>query len=219
MIGNRGNTSNYAAIIVAGGAGRRLGGVDKAALIVGGRRLLDYAFDAAATVEADPIVLVGSAYRSRKDRDDALPVVTCREDPPGSGPLAALCAGAKKLTEIVIDESFTRPEWTTLLGCDTPAASQAISLLHQSIQALPPSSDGYIAADSAGRPQWLLGIYRTAALIRACHSVGVPTNQPLRAALSKMTLTTTPVADHLIHDIDTWSDYRWWQERVHHRPT
>ena len=47
-----------AAIVLAGGAGRRLGGADKAALDVGGRTLLERAL---AAVSGVPTVVVGPA--------------------------------------------------------------------------------------------------------------------------------------------------------------
>ena len=49
-----------AGIILAGGAGRRMGGVDKAALVVGGVTLLDRVLTAARPV-CDWLVVVGPA--------------------------------------------------------------------------------------------------------------------------------------------------------------
>ena len=73
-----------AAVILAGGQGRRLGGRDKPALLVGGRTLLDVALDA---VSGGPTVVVGSAPGS------AGRVFGVAEDPPGGGPAAAVAAG------------------------------------------------------------------------------------------------------------------------------
>ena len=44
-------------MVLAGGAARRMGGVDKTALQIGGRTLLDRTLSAVAT--ADPLVVVG----------------------------------------------------------------------------------------------------------------------------------------------------------------
>ncbi|MEU8386531.1 NTP transferase domain-containing protein [Micromonospora sp. NPDC048843] len=75
----------YAAVVLAGGAARRMGGVDKPALPVGGRPMRDRVL--AAVSDATPRVLVGAA--------DAVPagVRVVREDPPGGGPVAAAAAG------------------------------------------------------------------------------------------------------------------------------
>src|SRR5437763_249666 len=75
-----------AGLLLTGGASRRMG-TDKALLEVGGQRLVDRAAGALAAV-AEPAVEVGPGW-------SALPAV--REDPPGSGPLAAVAAGAAAL--------------------------------------------------------------------------------------------------------------------------
>jgi molybdopterin-guanine dinucleotide biosynthesis protein A len=62
-------------------------GTDKALIEVGGQRFVDRAAAALSAV-ADPVVEVGPGWSQ-------LPAV--REDPPGSGPLAALAAGAAAL--------------------------------------------------------------------------------------------------------------------------
>ncbi|MEV7228474.1 NTP transferase domain-containing protein [Polymorphospora sp. NPDC051019] len=80
----------YAAVLLAGGAARRMAGVDKPAVPVGGRPMRDRVL--AAVADAHPRIVVGPP--------DGLPadVLTAREDPPGSGPVAALAAGLARLT-------------------------------------------------------------------------------------------------------------------------
>ena len=75
----------FDAVVVAGGQGSRMGYVSKADLDVSGERLLDIVLR--ATAGAATTVVVG---------DVAVPlgVVVTREDPPGTGPLAGLGAGA-----------------------------------------------------------------------------------------------------------------------------
>jgi molybdopterin-guanine dinucleotide biosynthesis protein A len=79
-------SSAVAGLLLTGGASRRMG-TDKALLEVEGRRLVDRAADLLAAV-ADPVIEVGPGWSD-------LPAV--REAPPGSGPLAALSAGAAAL--------------------------------------------------------------------------------------------------------------------------
>src|SRR5438093_914016 len=76
----------YAAVVLAGGAGRRMGGADKAALAVAGRPMLHRVL--AAVADASPQVVVGPPRAG-------LPagVVRAQEDPPGGGPVAAVAAG------------------------------------------------------------------------------------------------------------------------------
>jgi molybdopterin-guanine dinucleotide biosynthesis protein A len=75
-----------AGLLLTGGASRRMG-TDKALLEVDGQRLVDRAASVLQAV-ADPVIEVGPGW-------SGLPAV--REDPPGSGPLAALGAGAAAL--------------------------------------------------------------------------------------------------------------------------
>ena len=75
-----------AGLLLTGGASRRMGR-DKALIEIDGRRLVDRAASLLAAV-ADPVVEVGPGWSG---------LAAVREDPPGSGPLAALSAGAAAL--------------------------------------------------------------------------------------------------------------------------
>jgi molybdopterin-guanine dinucleotide biosynthesis protein A len=77
---------SVAGLLLSGGASRRMG-ADKALIEVDGQRLVDRAATVLTAV-ADPVLEVGPGW-------SGLPAV--REDPPGSGPLAALGAGAAAL--------------------------------------------------------------------------------------------------------------------------
>lgn len=88
------STRAYDAVVLAGGAAKRLGGADKPGLLVGGRPLLDRVLGACA--DAAATVVVGSR------RPTARPVRWAREDPPGAGPLAALDAGLRHVTAPVV---------------------------------------------------------------------------------------------------------------------
>lgn len=85
--GTRGADGGYDAVVLAGGAARRLGGQDKPGVRVGGRTLLDRVL--AACADATRTVVVAGP------RPTARPVEWAREDPPGGGPLAALDAGLR----------------------------------------------------------------------------------------------------------------------------
>src|SRR5438445_13221649 len=94
---------SYAAIILAGGVARRMGGVDKPAEPVNGRPLL--AWSAAAVPDAHPLIVVGPPH-------PALPHAEfVREDPPGAGPVPALRTGLA-----VVGAA----EWVVLLAGDLP---------------------------------------------------------------------------------------------------
>ncbi|MFT4082535.1 MAG: NTP transferase domain-containing protein, partial [Nocardioides sp.] len=76
--------TEYAAIVLAGGRGSRLGGVDKATLEIGGRSLLHRVL--AACADAAEVVVVGDPVAGTEAR-------FVREQPPYAGPAAALLAG------------------------------------------------------------------------------------------------------------------------------
>jgi molybdopterin-guanine dinucleotide biosynthesis protein A len=79
-----GATRPYDGVVLAGGAGRRLGGPDKPWTVVGGRPLIEVARSALAG--AGRTIVVG-------------PGQDCVEDPPGGGPVAALSAGLDRITQ------------------------------------------------------------------------------------------------------------------------
>lgn len=76
-----------AGVVLAGGAARRMGGRDKAALLVGGVPLLDRVLAAAGPV-CERLVVVGP---TRPTEAPGVEFVT--EDPPGGGPVPAILAG------------------------------------------------------------------------------------------------------------------------------
>src|SRR5215469_13569031 len=85
--------SEYGAVVLAGGAARRLGGVDKPGLLVGGTALLTRVLE--AVVDADPVLVVGPPRL-----ESLLPAGVRRtcEEPAGAGPVAAAAAGWRFMT-------------------------------------------------------------------------------------------------------------------------
>src|SRR2546423_14001799 len=81
-----------AAIVLAGGAGRRMGGADKAALDVGGTTMLDRVLGAARPL-CDEVVVVGP---SRPTVVEGVRFV--QEDHPGGGPVPGVVAGLAATT-------------------------------------------------------------------------------------------------------------------------
>lgn len=84
--------SAYAALVLAGGAGRRMGGAAKPLLPVAGVPMLRRVL--AAVADAHPLIVVGPPELAPELPPGA---VLTREEPPGGGPVAALAAGAAHL--------------------------------------------------------------------------------------------------------------------------
>ncbi len=133
----------YSAVILAGGAGRRLGGPGKPLLPVRGRAMLDRVLD--AVPDAAERIVVGPG---------SLPVPAgtrlIREEPPGGGPVAALAAGLSLVTT----------ERVVLLAADLPFLTRAaVRALLDAVE-----RDGALYVDADGRRQFLCGAWRTGAL-------------------------------------------------------
>ncbi|MET9833470.1 NTP transferase domain-containing protein [Streptomyces sp. NPDC006385] len=196
----------YDAVVLAGGAARRLGGADKPGLRVGGRALLDRVL--AACADAGTTVVVADP------RPTARPVTWAREDPPGAGPLAALDAGLR----------HTTAERVVVLSADLPFLDEGT--VRRLLAALRTSgADGALLTDADGRDQPLVAAYRASALRRELAALsrghdgiagpqgggltgpGVSglTGLPLRRLTGALDLTRVPdpVASF---DCDTWDD-------------
>ncbi len=137
----------YAAVVLAGGAGRRLGGVAKPLTPVGGLAMLERVLR--AVDDAVPRVVVGP-----RSLGVPLGVVRVAEEPPGGGPVAALAAGLS-----TVDDAGT----VAVLAADLPFLTRAaIGRLQQALEQS--TVDGAVYVDETGRRQTLCGIWRTAAL-------------------------------------------------------
>lgn len=183
------------AVLLAGGRASRVDGAAKPLFDVGGRTLLAAAVTAATDAAARPITVVAPVL------DETLPVAWVREDPPFTGPAAAVVAALASWPE------EDDPTWTLLLACDLPGVDAAVQRLVDDILLLPSDTDGLCLADATSRPQWLIGVYRTRAL-RAAASVlpDAGRDAPVRALLDDLAITVVAAGDDLTRDVDTWED-------------
>jgi molybdopterin-guanine dinucleotide biosynthesis protein A len=92
------------AVIIAGGKGERLGGVRKAALRIGGRRLVDRVTEALGPVALPLMIATGPADDGRGERDGAVRVTDL--DASLGGPLAGLAAAVAALKRQAIDSGL-----------------------------------------------------------------------------------------------------------------
>lgn len=186
------------AVVLAGGAARRLGGADKPGLRVGGRALLDRVL--AACADADTTVVVADP------RPTARPVRWAREEPAGAGPLAALDAGLR----------HTTADHVVVLSADLPFLERdTVRRLLTALRA--GRADGVLLTDADGRDQPLVAAYRAQALRRALAALaraasedgsardGALTGLPLRRLTAALDLTRVP-DDVASFDCDTWDD-------------
>jgi molybdopterin-guanine dinucleotide biosynthesis protein A len=179
------------AIVLAGGSGRRLGGVDKPALVVGGKRLLDRVL---AAVDASSVVVVVGPPRLT-----ARPVLFATEQPPGGGPAAALAAGLPLVTSDVVG----------VLAADLPFVTADV--VHHLTEQLG-TRNGALIVDADGFDQLLLGVWRTAALRDAVKAAGPLANRGLHHVLGRLNpvrVVLPPATQPLAWwDCDTPADVR-----------
>lgn len=185
----------FDAVVLAGGSGRRLGGVDKPALDVGGSTLLDRVLR--AVEGAGAVVVVGPP------RDLPPHVVQLREDPPGGGPAAALAAGLGAVAAPAV----------AVLAADLPQVSVA---LVTALRAAAAGHDGALLVDDDGRDQVLTGVWSTA-ILRAAAAGQDLHGRPLRAVLGGLDVVRVPAAGLGLRgwaDCDTPQDLRRARERA-----
>lgn len=189
----------FDAIVLAGGAATRLGGADKPGLELAGASLLDRVV--AAVCDAGRIVVVGPA------RPVPLPVIWCREEPPGGGPVAALATG---LAHVDADVVLT-------VAADLPWIASALPEL---LLALADHPGDYAAlVDGDGRVNYLAAAWRRASLRRALASIGDPRGVSMRFLASTAAMTAVPDAAGWGLDCDTWDDVADARRRLHREGT
>ena len=210
--------AGYDAVVLAGGAARRLGGVDKPMLDVAGASLLDRVLEACSGAAAT--VVVGP------ERRVARPVLWTVERPAGGGPAAALAAGLAALDEASQGSSSAAQRagrapgpgpgraasvpWVGVFAADLPF------LVHDSVHRLwktaveSVDSDGAVLTDDTGREQWLAAVYRRTALDQALDDLGRSggvAGASVRRLLRGLRLERVPAGPAgESMDCDTWDD-------------
>ncbi|MFC7402583.1 NTP transferase domain-containing protein [Citricoccus sp. GCM10030269] len=197
-----------AAVVLAGGASSRMGR-DKASLELDGSTLLDRTVRAAVGAGATRVVVVGD----RPDRPVApadAEVLFVREDPPGSGPVAALDTAL----------AHVEADWLLVLPCDLARPGEACRELLRAadIAGCEDSRsedgareddrdplDGVVAVDAAGRRQHLTAVFRTAPLRRAA-TAGVTRVRERVAGLNLREVSEPADRPGLWDDMDTPED-------------
>lgn len=179
---------SYAAVILAGGAGRRLGGVDKGRLVTGGRPLLEHVLG--ALPGAVEIVVSGPQMPVPAT---TAPVRFVREDPPLGGPVAGLFAGVDALTRPV--------DLVVVLAVDMPRLTAAtVSRLCDEGRQGP----GGVLVDAKGRRHLAAAV--PPARLAAVRAEGTGHGWPWRRLVELLGLVPVLAEGDETHDVDTWAD-------------
>lgn len=187
-------------IVLAGGRGERLGGQDKAALVVEGRTLLQRVLAAGPDL-GGRVVVVG---------DTPVPdgMVQTSEEPPGGGPAAGIGAGLDALTRLA--DGAEPAVWVAVAAVDQPRAAPVLAELRQHLAQLPAEVDALCRRHPDGRRQWLLAIYRRRALVAARARLGVEQGASVRSLVGDMAWREVDGSAEDLGDIDTWEDLARW---------
>lgn len=177
-------TRTYNALVVAGGAARRMGGIDKAEVNVGGRTLLERVL--AATSGAELTVCVGP------ERPTHAPVIWTQEHPAGGGPVPAIAEGLRHVTARTV----------VVLGVDTPFVTRDVV---ETLVDARDTADAAVVRDEHGVVQPLIGAYAAGVLRSRLKYIGELDGMPLTRVLEGLRCRLIEVPG-VAFDCDTWDD-------------
>lgn len=212
----------WAAVVLAGGRARRMGGLDKTALEIGGRSLRSRVLMAVAG--AEQVIVVGpavvgavggrgnaTAVGARRDPARGGRVLVVREEPPGGGPLAALEAAMPHVATGVV----------VVVAADLPFVAGLPEVLVGVLDRVDTAADVDCAVpmDAGGHRQPLAAAYRVAPLTHAVAGARPTSGRPFREVLTRLRVLDVPAAalpPGALLDVDTpqdWDTALWTEHR------
>jgi molybdopterin-guanine dinucleotide biosynthesis protein A len=178
----------WSAVVLAGGRGTRLDGVDKAGIEVGGRTLLAWALD--AVVDAAEVVVVGDPVPTER------PVTFTRENPRYGGPAAGLLTG--------VDALLRPAAYVAVVAVDMPRLT--MGTLRRLTDAAA-GRDGAVLVGPDGRRQ--LAVVVSTERLRAVRPDHEQQHDlALWRLLAPLDLVDVAAVGEEHRDIDTWTDLR-----------
>jgi molybdenum cofactor guanylyltransferase len=175
------------AVILAGGAGRRLG-KEKSLIKFDGRPLIQWSVEKLALLVED-IVVVARGQEQASQLEDLIPhaAITC-DSISGYGPVAGLAAGMEK----------ARNEYVLAIGCDlTFLNADVINLLFEMAKGW----DAAVPMRKNGMMEPLHSVYKRDALLTACQKAMERDERRIRVPLSMLRVKN--VAVELLRDSDS----------------
>lgn len=155
-------------LVLSGGRASRLGR-DKASTPINGVTMMERVLRA---IPQEAQVIVVGEYPEDSKRE----VIVTREEPTGAGPLAAMAAGLRYVT----NSNFL------LLATDMPFVGDLGVKLLEVLEAIPSEFEAVIPIDDEGQYQPLCAAYRTESVRRALERIGELTNGSMKRLLSEL---------------------------------
>jgi len=159
----------YAVIILAGGRGSRMGGVDKAQVTLDGVRLVDHLLARLAPRDDAPVVVVSPTL--------TLPVAgveVVSEAPPYGGPVAGIAAGVAAVGDV---------DCVGVISVDAPDSAELLPVLAAALAA-DGSADVAVIRAADGHLQPLCAMWRTDSLHRALSRLDTVRDQAAKKLLA-----------------------------------
>ena len=165
-------------IVLTGGTSKRFGS-DKSQAKIHGKTLLEYLSDG-----LENLIIVGP--------ETSIPAKYVREEPIGSGPVAAIAAAMLEVDSDLV----------AIYATDMPFAPRITSQLVSALK-----NDAVVAIDCDGKLQPLAAIYRSSKLRSALASYESVENQSVKSLIAKLVIDEVPVVEtEYLMDIDTQED-------------
>ena len=179
----------FCGVVLAGGTAVRMGGVDKSAVEVGGRTLLELAVD--AFLDAVEVVVAGpEPVRTTR------PVTFVREDPPHGGPVAGLMTA--------VDHLRCRPSLVGVLAVDMPRVTP---YTFRRLREAAAGHDGAFLLGRDGRRQ-LAGVLDAGRLAEVRPGLEQQHGMAVHRLLGGLDLALVDAEGDEGLDVDTWADVR-----------
>lgn len=205
--GHRGHGgSGVDLLVLAGGRGERLGGREKAELVLEGRSLLERVLAAAPTLGGEVVVVGRTPVPAG--------VLTTLEDPPDGGPVAGIAAGLAALDAARRPGGRRPAPWVAVAAVDQPTAAAALTSLQEALAEVADDVEALSHADPEGHRQWLLALYRRPALRAALAALPSPRHTSVRRLVADLSWETVERGAEHVGDVDTWDDVAAWERRL-----
>lgn len=174
-------------IVLAGGTAERMGRLDKTAIVVGGRTLLDHVI--AAWPDDVSVIVVGPTRPTQR------PVSWCRESPAGGGPVSAVTEALRHVTT----------DWVAIAAGDSPGIAPGVQgLLDAAGLHAQTGGAGARALGTNGHLQTMPCCVRSRELIRVLPDT--VDGAALWRVLDKLDLVPVVFAAEHLQDVDTPAD-------------
>lgn len=194
-------------VLLTGGRGQRLGGLDKASIEAGGESLFDRAVRAAL---GRPVIVVGP------ERAAARAVTFAREDPPGGGPAAGLAAGVVAASRLGLQFGSAQHDCQESGPLVAVLAVDQVGVIPGTFHRLTAAAtiSGGAVLIAHGHRQYGAGVYSLASLLAAIATQPSWHDMPLRVLLDPIVGSEVDALGDESRDIDTLEDLHWWTEHA-----